>query len=82
MVESSFLDEDPDKLAVLTRTVLMAIHRRVSTAAPELAPRWALEQALVHERHVRSIGPSLVRGAAVESRATARWAAEGWRSVP
>src|SRR5258706_11437423 len=41
-----------DKLAVLTRTVLAVTNRLVSTAAPELARRWALEQARVNERHI------------------------------
>jgi hypothetical protein len=68
-----------DKLAVLTRTVLTAIHRRVSTAAPELARRWELEQARVNERHVWDIGQSLVRGAAVRDPGLDSWRRDGER---
>lgn len=68
-----------DRLAVLTRTVLAAIDRRVSTAAPELARRWALEQARVNERHVWDIGQSLVRGAAVRDPGLDSWQRDGER---
>jgi hypothetical protein len=66
-----------DKLAVLTRIVLTATHRLVSTAAPELARRWALEQARVNERHVWDIGQSLVRGAAVRDPGLESWRRDG-----
>jgi len=68
-----------DKLAVVTRTVLTAIHRIVSTAAPELARRWVLEQARVHERHVWDIGQSLVRGATVRDPGLDSWRRDGER---
>jgi hypothetical protein len=66
-----------DKLAVLTRIVLTATDRLVSTAAPELARRWALEQARVNERHVWDIGQSLVRGAAVRDPGLDSWRRDG-----
>jgi len=53
--------------------------RRVSTAAPELARRWALEQARVNERHVWDIGQSLVRGAAVRDPGLDSWQRDGER---
>jgi hypothetical protein len=68
-----------DKLAVLTRTVLAAIHRHMSTAAPELARRWAREQARVNERHVWDIGQSLVRGAPVRDPGLDSWQRDGER---
>ncbi|HEX3475693.1 MAG TPA: hypothetical protein VHT91_11755 [Kofleriaceae bacterium] len=68
-----------DKLAALTRTVLAAIHRRASNAAPELARGWALEQARVHERHVWDIGQSLVRGAPVRDPGLDSWRRDGDR---
>lgn len=66
-----------DKLAVLTHTTLAAINRRVEAAAPELARRWALEQERVHERHVRDIGQSLVRGAPVRDPGLDSWRRDG-----
>ena len=66
-----------DKLAVLTRTVLAAIKQRVSTAAPELTRRWALEQTRVNERHVWDIGQSLVRGTAVRDPGLDSWRRDG-----
>jgi hypothetical protein len=66
-----------DKLAVLTQIVLAEIHRRVSTAAPELARRWALERERVYERHVRDIGQSLVRGLAVRDPGLDSWRRDG-----
>jgi hypothetical protein len=68
-----------DKLAAVTRAVLAEIGRRVSTAAPELARRWALEQARVNERHVWDIGQSLVRGAAVRDPGLDSWRRDGER---
>ena len=49
----------------------------MSTAAPELARRWALEQARVNERHVWDIGQSLVRGAAVRDPGLDSWRRDG-----
>lgn len=66
-----------DKLAVLTPTVLAEIHRLMSTAAPEQARRWALEQARVNERHVWDIGQLLVRGAAVRDPGLESWRRDG-----
>jgi hypothetical protein len=66
-----------EKLAVLTRTVLAAIHRLVSTASPELGRRWALEQARVNERHVWDIGQSLIRGAPVRDPGLDSWRRDG-----
>jgi hypothetical protein len=66
-----------DKLAVLTPTVLTAIHRHMATAAPEQARRWALEQARVNERHVWDIGQLLVRGAAVRDPGLDSWRRDG-----
>jgi hypothetical protein len=68
-----------DKLAVLSRNVFAAIDRLVTTAAPELARRWVLEQARVHERHVWDIGQSLVRGAAVRDPGLDSWRRDGER---
>lgn len=66
-----------DKLEVLTPTVLTAIHRLMSRAAPEQARRWALEQARVNERHVWDIGQLLVRGAAVRDPGLESWRRDG-----
>jgi len=66
-----------DKLAALTPTVLTAIHRLMSTAAPEQARRWALEQARVNERHVWDVGQLLVRGAAVRDPGLDSWRRDG-----
>jgi hypothetical protein len=66
-----------DKLAVLAQIVLAAIDRHVSTAAPELARRWALERERVHQRHVWDIGQSLVRGLAVRDPGLDSWRLDG-----
>jgi hypothetical protein len=66
-----------DKLAVLTRTVLAEIDRRAKAAAPELARRWAAEQARVNERHVWDIGQSLLRGAPVRDPGLDSWRRDG-----
>jgi hypothetical protein len=66
-----------DRLAVLTQTVLAAIDRRVASAAPALARRWAAERARVHERHVWDIGQSLIRGAPVRDPGLDSWQPSG-----
>lgn len=66
-----------DQLAVLTPTVLGAIHQLMATAAPEQARRWELERTRVHERHVWDIGQLLVRGAAVRDPGLDSWRREG-----